>query len=116
MMRRREFIERCAVMAMAATGTAHAAETRGGSAARGKPEFYELRTIQLRIGPQPKIVHDYLSEAYMPAANRLGVKTVGVFELMFGTGIPTIYVLTPHESLASFGTFADRLAADAAHQ
>ncbi len=115
MMPRRQFMGRAAVMTMAgAQGAAGAADK--AQPARTKTEYYELRTVQLRIGTQPKAAHDYLSEAYLPALGRLGIKPVGVFELTFGPQIPTIYILIPHESLASVGVVADRLAGDTTYQ
>ncbi len=77
-----------------------------------RPEYYELRTLTLRIGYQPKLVHDYLAEALLPAFNRIGIRSVGAFELTFGPQIPTVYLLIPHNSLASFGAVSERLAAD----
>jgi hypothetical protein len=38
-----------------------AVSSRGGGPKSVSPLVYELRTISLRIGAQPKLVHDYLS-------------------------------------------------------
>src|SRR5205814_9647982 len=86
MIQRRQFLEGGALAAMAVR-SAEAAPAK--SAGKGTPEFYELRTIRLRIGPQVKIVNDYLSEVLVPAVTKLGAGPVGVFETMFGPEIPT---------------------------
>jgi hypothetical protein len=120
MMPRRHFMEASAMSAMtvgvttASAATAAAApKSRSGSSQT--PLIYELRAITLRIGAQPQLVHDYLSQGYLPALNRLGIKPIGVFELTFGPGIPTIYLLIPHASLASFGSVRERLSGDVAY-
>jgi hypothetical protein len=75
---------------------AFAAEPAGGSAS---PEFYELRTYRLRIGPQKKALDDFLSGTALPAWNRAGITPVGVFETILGPDVPTVHVLLTHKSL-----------------
>ena len=81
-------------------------------AVAARPEIYELRAYRMRIGAQPKLVGDYLSELYIPLATRLGAGPVGVFNLTFGPGMPTIYVLTPCASLAAYEALQAELAAE----
>lgn len=95
---------------------ARAQERRGGGRGKPAPEYYELRTIRLRIGAQVKLVNDYLAEALLPALGRAGARPVGAFETMFGPEIPNLHVLIPYESLAAVGTVRAKLAADAAYQ
>jgi hypothetical protein len=85
-----------------------------GKAARA-PEWYELRTIRLRIGAQTKVVNDFLGEVALPAYKRLGIGPVGVFETMIGPEVPTLHLLVPYESPAAFAAATSRLAADAAY-
>ncbi len=79
-------------------------------------EFYELRLYHLRRGPKPKLVEDFLRDAAIPAWNRIGLKPIGVFNVMVGPDSPTLYVLIPHSSLESVITAAERLGADAEYQ
>jgi hypothetical protein len=69
---------------------------------KDKPEYYELRAFRLRVGPQAKVVGDYLSEFYIPLARKLGAGPVGTFTVTFGPQMPSIYVLTPLPSLAVY--------------
>ncbi|HEX8916034.1 MAG TPA: NIPSNAP family protein, partial [Humisphaera sp.] len=78
-----------------------------------QPEYYELRAYHLRRGPMGKRLDEYLKEAFIPAARRAGCGPVGAFNVTIGIGAPTTYVLVPHPTLDSFGTLADKLAADA---
>ncbi len=58
------------------------------------------------------MVIDYFRDAAIPALNRLGVTQVGVFNTTIGAESPTLYVLTPFESLETAMTIPGRLAAD----
>ena len=79
-------------------------------------EFYELRLYHLRRGPKPKLVEDFLREAAIPAWNRIGLRPIGVFNVMVGPDSPTLYVLIPHSSLESVIAAAERLGADVDYQ
>lgn len=85
-----------------------------GKRAARNPEIYELRTIRMRIGDQPRIVHDFHGRVYVPLARKLGAGPVGAFNVTFGPEAPTLFVLTPHASMAAFERFGDRLAAELA--
>lgn len=87
--------------------SAFAAEPGGSAGAM--PEYYELRTYRLRIGPQKKVLDDFLRETALPAWNRLGIAPVGVFETMLGPEAPTVHVLLTHKSLDSLGVPGARL-------
>src|SRR3546814_5962401 len=43
-------------------------------------QFYQLIVYQIKDKAQETRMDSYLAEAYIPAAHRLGVKTVGVFK------------------------------------
>ena len=103
--------------AAAVTGTMMAgpaaAQTRSGG---GKPGFFELRAFQLRVGPQVKPMNDFLGEVYVPLLNKLGVQPVGAFQLTFGPHMPTLYLLSPYESLAQYEKVVARMAEELPRQ
>jgi hypothetical protein len=111
-MKRRQFMESSLAMGAAlAAATEASAQTRG-SGGGASPEYYELRAYKLRLGGQPKVVHDFLGEVYLPLLNRLGVRPVGAFNVTFGPEVPTVYLLSPYPSLAAFGATQEKVAAE----
>jgi hypothetical protein len=97
---------------LAATLPATAAE----SAAPAAREYYELRRYHLRRGAKQKQFDDYVAQAAIPAMNRVGVKPVGVFNVMVGADSPSVYVLLRYESLEQFATAGDRMRSDEEYQ
>jgi hypothetical protein len=75
------------------------------------PEYYELRQYHLRTTMRQEF-GDYLRDVSLPALNRVGIGTVGVFTTMFGPGSPTYWLLLPHANIESVATLGQRLAAD----
>ena len=76
-------------------------------------QFYELLIYHLKDKSQEERVDKYLSEAFLPAAHRHGVKTVGVFKI---SGIDTaadkrMYVLLTYKSLSRFHSCAIHISA-----
>jgi hypothetical protein len=67
-------------------------------------EYYELRKYELASGPQTKLLQNYLSQALIPALNRLGFTPIGAFTLDIGPETPTTYLLIPSTSLESLVT------------
>ena len=112
-MQRRTFLT--SSLAAAALSAAPAANSQSASAdASGKARlYYELRRYQLSSGPQKKICDDFFQNALIPAANRLGVTPVGVFNLTIGPETPVVYVLLPSPSLETLVNAEARLARDA---
>lgn len=107
MERRRFLTSSLAASAVALAGTSRA------QVSSGQPrEYYELRKYHLQSGPQMKLTDNYLSQALIPALNRLGISPVGVFNLTLGPETPTIYVLIPSTSLETLVTAELRLAQD----
>jgi hypothetical protein len=105
-MNRREFL---------ATGIAGVAATdiAGGSQGGGAPrQFFEWRQYHLRTGSAKNAVGDFLKNVGIPAMNRMGVRTVGVFNPVYGPSRPTLHVLLVHDSLDSVLTCSSRLLAD----
>jgi NIPSNAP len=93
-------------------GSAQAASADAGSGSAGR-EYYELRRYELRSGPQVKLANDYFRDAFIPAANRLGISPVGAFNVAVGARSPSLYVLLPSTSLETLVGLRTRLAADA---
>jgi hypothetical protein len=111
-MTRRRLLQTGALAAAAAPGAARSAPPKP---AKAVPEWYELRTIKLRIG-QTKVVEDFLSQAALPALRRAGAGPIGVFRTSVGPDMPTMHMVIPWPSLAAFEAAQTRLAADAAYR
>jgi hypothetical protein len=79
------------------TGLVAALAPQGGGDKK-TGQWFELRTINLRQGAQPKLVNDFLAEVALPAWQRLGAGPIGVFEVTVGPAMPSLLVLIPHES------------------
>lgn len=110
-MKRREFLTTSlAAGALAATSTTimNAAEEKSGTAR----EIFELRLYHLRMGPMIKRFDDFYRDVAVPAWNRAGVSTVGVFDVMIGPDAPTRYVLLPFASLAAMQSAREKFEAD----
>jgi NIPSNAP len=111
-MKRRTFVQ----SSLAALGAVAASE-RTMTAAEEKPaEVYELRVYSLPEAKQP-LLDKYLSEAFIPAAHRLGIPTVGVFgEPAEKKDAHKAYVLIVHPSAESIVGLTAKLAADKTFQ
>jgi hypothetical protein len=112
-MQRRTFLT--SSLAAAALGAAPVANSQSATSASGAKGrlCYELRRYQLSSGPQKKLCDDFFQNALIPAANRLGITPVGVFNLAIGPETPTIYVLLPSPSLETLVNAEAHLAQDA---
>jgi hypothetical protein len=105
--RRRFLASSLATSALALAGKS------GAQSSANKPrEYYELRKYFMQSGPQTKQTESYLSDALIPALNRLGMSPVGVFNLSIGPETPTLYVLIPSASLEPLVTSDLHLAQD----
>ncbi len=107
-MERRRFL----TSSLAASAFALTSKSRGQAPASKSREYYQLQKYQLESGPQTKLTAQYLSEALIPALNRLGMTPIGAFELTYGPETPAIYVLIPSSSLETLVTAELRLAQD----
>jgi hypothetical protein len=112
-MERREFLTTSVVasaFALAKQGSVQAQ----ASAAPGKVrEYYEIRKYHLQSGPQIKLTESYVSDALIPALNRLGIAPVGAFHLDIGPETPTLYLLLPNTNVEALATAELHLAQDA---
>jgi hypothetical protein len=105
--RRRFLASSLATSALALAGKS------GAQPSTGKPhEYYELRKYLMQNGPQTKLTESYLSDALIPALNRLGMSPIGAFNLSIGPETPTLYVLIPSTSVDALVTSDLRLAQD----
>jgi len=116
-MKRRDFIK-ASLTASALAGVAHAnlPVSAAEAANMANRDYYELRAYRLKPGANHDLLDGYLEKAAIPAFNRLGVKTVGVFTEAEPKDGPAVWVLIPYPSLEMFSTAAARVNADADYQ
>ena len=77
-----------------------------------QPQYYELRTYLTHSTNQQQRINDYWQTAAIPAYNRIGIQPVGVFTEIKEAPTNSIYVLIPCDSLATFASVPEKLAAD----
>jgi hypothetical protein len=94
-----------ATAGVSAGGTGQASES-------STPSLYTWRQYILRTGTQPKRLADFLQNAAIPALNRLGHRPIGVFEVLTGLPTPTVFVMTPFDSVESLLSLEERLDKD----
>lgn len=96
------------------------------SKAKPMRQIFELRTYQLRDGKKD-LFDAYASKALLPALNRAGVKSVGVFHEQLVPPaadakpsdvkpVPAAFVLIPHNDASQLGTVTAALSSDSAYQ
>jgi NIPSNAP len=107
-MQRRHFLS----SSLAASALSASASNAMGAQANTAREYYELRCYKMQSGDQPKLAHKYFAEALIPALNRLGMKTIGAFDLYLGPETPALYLIIPSASLETLATSELRLAHD----
>jgi hypothetical protein len=115
-MQRRTFLASSLSAAAMAAGTSSMLGGAGETTDSTGRDFYELRRYELRGGPQVKLTHAFLRDALIPAVNKLGIRPVGVFDIVIGDESPSMYVLLPSPSLKALVTLEETLASDAAYQ
>lgn len=109
-MKRRQFLS-SSLAASAFALTVRTAKAESTSSATPR-EYYELRQYHLRSGTQTKLTDAYVSDALIPALNRLGISPVGAFTLTLGPETPTLYLLLPSTRLETLVTAELHLAQD----
>ena len=110
-MERRDFLKTAA-----ATAAVSGLGIREASAQQAQREFYELRVYEQLTGNRKNVLSDYLAKAAIPAWNRIGVRPVGVFTVVYGANALNLYVLIPYPTLDSFLAAPEKLAADAEYR
>ena len=98
---------------MAATASLATTQTMANAPAPAAKQAYELRTYELKFGSPGGNIENYFKEALIPALNRQGAKTVGVFREVGKSDPGKVYVLIPHASMDAFAQSATQLASDA---
>jgi hypothetical protein len=98
-MKRRKFIEQAAFTSSAMLlGQAAFA----GAEKAGKKELYEWREYEIHFGGSQNLLHEYLEKSLIPAFNKYGVKTVGVFKEIGKTEPAKIYVLIAYPGFEDY--------------
>ena len=109
----------------AASAAAAVSETGLRAAAPAGREYYELRAYRLHRGATTAALDAYLEKALLPALDRRGIRSVGVFtELEVNKSDQTsvakpdtpVWVLIPHATLDSFVTVSAEINTDPAVQ
>ena len=85
------------------------------SFAKGKPEYYEIKTYRFKDATQKAVVEDYFKNAAIPAYNRAGIKAVGVFDEADQKDGLKLYVLVTYKSFEQIVSVANKLASDATY-
>jgi hypothetical protein len=84
--------------------------------AQGQRQLFELKMVQLKPDKQ-KPFEKYLEKALVPALNRLGPKSVGVYiEQLPPPRTPVYYLLVPYENAEQWAAMSASLPADAEYQ
>ncbi|MGE5295861.1 MAG: NIPSNAP family protein, partial [Solirubrobacterales bacterium] len=107
-MNRREFLA-TGVAGLAATNVATGSQVAVDATPR---QFFEWRQYHLRTGTPKNLVGDFYKNVGIAAMNRAGIKTVGVFNPIYGPNMPTLHVLLVHDSMDSVVNVHARLLAD----
>ena len=90
--------------------------TSAADDSKGQRQLIELRTYTLKPDKQ-KAFDDYLEKALIPALNRLGVKSVGVYSENLPAGRPPVYyMLVPYENAEQWTSVSAKLLSDAEYQ
>ncbi len=116
-MRRRDFLKKGlaagSVTTMATlTGTSAAAEWYK----KNDRQYYELREYSFTRAEQLEMVENYYRDAAIPALNRLGSKTIGVFREHAPAGLSSLFVLIPFASPDKFVALRGALLKDNTYQ
>ena len=80
------------------------------------PAYYHLLHYYMRNGTQLERTTKYLSDAFLPAAKRAGVRTAGFFSAVIAPASPFILSIVSYPSLAAFENVQTKLAADSEFQ
>ncbi|MCW3116157.1 MAG: family containing protein [Chitinophagaceae bacterium] len=109
-MKRRKFLQSSFIAASAiTTGVSPSDKNDKGS----QKELYELREYEMRFGSDHSQLENFFRTALIPALNKQGVKTVGVFK-EFGKSEPAkVYLLIPYPSMDDYLTVNSKLKTDA---
>ncbi|VGO16861.1 hypothetical protein PDESU_05453 [Pontiella desulfatans] len=105
-MKRRSFSATSLLACIAATA---------GAGPKAHRQFYELRRYLLDSADGQKALETFFKDVGIPAFNRAGIRSVGVFKELEGEGLD-LYLLLPFDSLDAFASLSGRLAADTTYR
>ena len=82
---------------------------------KGNREFYEIKLYHFTTAAQEEVLDRYLSEAYIPALHKAGIKKVGAFKPVGNdtAADKRLYILIPLTSLEQLLTLPQQLQKDA---
>ena len=83
--------------------------------AQDTKQYYELRQYKLKSDADPAPLDAYLSDALLPALNRIGIKPVGLFKTTSEKDADSRFVLIPLTGPDQAGAIPKTLAADQAY-
>jgi hypothetical protein len=98
-MKRRKFIENAA---LTTTALVLGQSAIAGANKAVKKELYELREYEMKFRGSQATLHEYLEKSLIPALNKFGVKTVGVFNEIGKTEPAKIYVVIAYPSFEEY--------------
>ncbi len=107
-MKRRNFLAGLGPLAIAPM----AAYSNVKNASAENQQYIEVLKYKLPHGSNKGRVEKYYADAAIPALNKLGIKDIGVFKIMYGPNDPTLLVIIPHDDMDSVMTYRDRLLED----
>ncbi len=99
-MKRRKFLHSSFTVAAGITTIGTHASTGDGTAV--PKEVYEWREYELLFGADRSLLENYFKTALIPAFNKYGVKTVGVFREWRESEPAKFYLLIPYSSAESY--------------
>src|ERR1051326_5458620 len=76
------------------------------------PSFFHLLYFYMRSGTQTERTSQYLSQVFLPAAQRSGLAPVGFFSPILGERSPFMLSLASYPSLAAMETIHNKFAED----
>jgi hypothetical protein len=105
-MRRRRFIQ------SAVAGGFAAGIPSWSGAAEDSRQYLTMEWYRCRRDLDVQRLRDFLGNSLVPAANRAGVKPVGVFQISIGPDSPSILLIAHYPSMAAIQEAATKLAQD----
>ncbi|MGC4034323.1 MAG: NIPSNAP family protein [Chitinophagaceae bacterium] len=108
-MQRRKFLQNSLIAASAITTGVNAATPAPD---KKNKEFYELRVYEMHFGSDQSQLENFFKNALIPAYNKYGVKTVGVFRELGKSDPAKVYVVIPYASMDDYLTINAKVKAD----
>jgi len=78
-------------------------------------QYIEVLKYTLPLGDNKGRTEKYYAEAAIPALNKLRIENIGVFNVIYGSNAPSLYVFIPHNTLESVMTYQEKLLEDNAY-